>query len=342
MIHERNEFKFQHEYDVFNLSSKTTDDAIKALPRLQLENFILFRYRDTDRQLNDKFFDNKTNMEFKYFLISERDMMRINDPAFTNKKPTSSEPVKPNDLPKGLHGKRQNLNGWNIDGALTKNKSNLHNKVFHPTATTETDPDVVTMAKNYFYIRESISTVGNGSHMPTTVRKFVKALRNSDSTMQLQPFDDTDTDLNHILDTESLLPDDPTSILTWVRGTTTNTKRITFSIRVSNTCLMSELRTDIFGSCKTNRCWIDMDYINSEKLFACGWICGIHPRLFNRNDLKQWLDNINGTMGKLIKIYPRTIFVVDDKGNKTITNVIIVDGAVEESREIMKFLYSLN
>ena len=287
LLHERDEFIYQHEYDIFNFTSLTTDTDMKQLTRLQLENFLIFRYRDTDRIINDEFFTNKTDMELKCLLISERDIMKNEKKASTEHTKNSNDPTPPNTLPKGLFGKRQNLNGWNINSALSKNNNNIHSKVFHPSSTNETDPDVVTMAKNNFFIRANISTVGNGSHIPTIVRKFFKALRNSDPTMQLQPFDIEDNDLDHILDTESLIPDDPTQILTWVRGVTTTPKRIHFSIRVSNICLLSELRTDIFGWCKTNRCWIDMDYINSEKLFACGWICGLHPRLYNRNDLKE-------------------------------------------------------
>ena len=82
----------------------------------------------------------------------------------------------------------------------------------------------------------------------------MKALRNSDSTIQLQPFDVDDQDLNNIHDTESLIPDDPTLLLTWVRGIISKPKRINFSIRVSNTCALRDLRTDIFGWCKTNSC----------------------------------------------------------------------------------------
>ena len=111
LIHERNEFNFQNEYDNFNLNSRTTDESIKSLQRLQLENFILFRYRDTDRQVTDDFFDNKTDIELKCFLISERDMLRTIDTTFNKTQHNPKDPVKPNDLPKGLHGKRQNLNG---------------------------------------------------------------------------------------------------------------------------------------------------------------------------------------------------------------------------------------
>lgn len=93
-------------------------------------------------------------------------MLRTIDTTFNKPQHNPKDPVKPNDLPKGLHRKRQNLNGWNINNALTSTKNNLHSKVFHPTAQTETDPNVVTMAKNYFYIRASISTVGNGTHLP--------------------------------------------------------------------------------------------------------------------------------------------------------------------------------
>ena len=171
----------------------------------------------------------------------------------------------------------------------------------------------------------------------------MKALRNSDATIQLMPFDQDENDQDLILDTESLIPDDPTKILTWVRGISSTTRRIYFSIRVSNTCLLRELRTDIFGWCKTNRCWIDMDYIASEKLFSCGWICGIHPRLYNRNDLLQWIgtNDSTGALMKKIKLYPRTIFTVDDHGAKTITNAIVVDGSLEHSKQIMEFLYKI-
>lgn len=251
-----------------NTNTKTTDSGIKQLQRNQLENFICYRYRDTDRSVSDNFFSTKTDIELKYILITEPDMMRATENQLEHRTHNSNDPMPPNTLPKGLHSKRQNLNGWNIDSALTTNKSNIHSKVCHPTHNDETEPNVITMSKNYFFIRARISTEGNGTHTPTIVRRFFKALRNSDSTMQLQPFDKDDKDLNNILDTESLIPDDSTAILTWVRGLYSTKKRIHFSIRVSNTCLLSELRTDIFGWCKTNRYYIDMDYINSEKLFA--------------------------------------------------------------------------
>lgn len=341
LIIERNQFISHHEYNAFDFNSRTTDEAIKQLKRLQLENYLIFHYCDTDRLLSDDFFQNKTDDELKFMLINERNMLRTNDPdkpPITN----SNNPVQPNNLPKGLHGKRQNLNGWNITSAMSTNKNNNHSKVFHPSGNPETNPDVIQMAKNYFFIRASISTVGNGTHVPTIVRRFIKALRNSDATMQVLPFDTDDSDLNHILDTETLIPDDLTAILTWVRGIRSTTKRIHFAIRVSNTCPLSELRTDIFGWCKTNKCWIDMDYIDSEKLFACGWLCGMHPRLYNRNALKSWLDTLEPTLGNRIKLYPRTIFTATDDGKKTITNAIIIDGAVEEAKDIMKFLYSID
>ena len=87
-----------------------------------------------------------------------------------------------------------------------------------------------------------------------------------------------------------------------------------------------------------------MDYIESEKLFAFGWICGLHPRLFNRNDLKSWIDSLDEDhkIGPKIKLHPRTIFTVDESGKKTITNGIIIDGAVEDAKEIMTFLYSID
>ena len=235
LIQERNEFCFEYEYEQFQFNGTTTDTDIKKLQRAKLENFICFRYRDTDRSVSNEFFSKKTDIELKYILTTERDMMRAtsNHPDVTIKNP--NDPKPPNTLPKGLHAKRQNLNGWNIDSAMTKSNQNLHSKVYHPSHNDENDPRVLPMSKNYFFIRAKISTEGNGTHTPTIVRRFFKALRNSDSTMQLHPFDKDDMYLNNILDTESLIPDDSTALLTWVRGLYSTTNIIHFSIRVPNT-----------------------------------------------------------------------------------------------------------
>ena len=67
------------------------------------------------------------------------------------------------------------------------------------------------------------------------------------------------------------------------------------------------------------------------------------PWLYNRNELKAWIDSLdkNGIIGTKIKLYSRTIFSVDDDGKKTITNAIIIEEALEHSKEMMKFLYGI-
>ena len=342
IIIERDQRRLQYDYDKFQFSDKTTDQDIMKLSRLQLEKFIIHIYRDCERELDETFFENKSDMDLKHQLIQERNRLKPFDNTEQRRQNRVAEQQRePNNQPKGLHGKRQNLNGWNITSAMTNVGGNLHNTVFHPNQTS--DPNVIPLSRNYFYIRANISTVGNGTHVPTIVRKFMKALRNSDPTIQLQPFDIDNHDQDAVLDTESLVPDDSTAILTWVRGISSTSRRIYFSIRVSNTCLLKELRTDIFGWCKTNRCWIDMDYIASEKLFSCGWICGLHPRLYNRNELIDWIGGMDksGEIINNIKLYPRTIFTVNEKGVKTITNAIIIDGSLEHYKKIMEFLYNI-
>ena len=56
-----------------------------------------------------------------------------------------------------------------------------------------------------------------------------------------------------------------------------------------------------------------------------------------------WIGNFDkeGEIIEKIKLYPRTIFTVDEKGSKTITNAIIIDGALEHSKSIMEFLYNI-
>ena len=79
LIAERNLFILQNQYDTFYFSAKTSDSAIKKLTRTQLEHFLSYRYSETDRELTDKFFRNKTDMELKHLLINERDLMKLSD-----------------------------------------------------------------------------------------------------------------------------------------------------------------------------------------------------------------------------------------------------------------------
>ena len=107
-------------------------------------------------------------MDLKYQLIKDRDLLKKSDVDEQNRrKQIATQPKQPNNLPKGLHGKRQNLNGWNITSAMSNVGGNLQNTVFHPNQTTE--HNVVPLSKNYFNIRANISTEGNGTHVPTIV-----------------------------------------------------------------------------------------------------------------------------------------------------------------------------
>ena len=110
LIDERDEIQSQHEYEQFKFGATPTDLAIKNLNRNQLEDYIVYRHRDTRPQLPDDFFVNKTDIELKYTLITERDLLRASDEN-NQSKHNPNTPKPPNTLPKGLHGKRQNLNG---------------------------------------------------------------------------------------------------------------------------------------------------------------------------------------------------------------------------------------
>ena len=335
----------EKEFSDFNFGPDTKDQDVKKLNRDTLKSFIHQIFHKNKKPIEAEFFDDKSDFELKLILIQERDMVK----AMSDQRTPGQKDKSP--IPEATYGndnlkkKRQNLNGSNIDKFIPKNKSN-HTNQKHPKQRNdfeEGDPNIVELKKSQFYIRADISTEGNGTHIPTVVRRFVKALRNSDPTIQILPWDKDDNDLNNILDNEDQIPDDANEILTWVRGLNTNKNRIYFSIRVENTIKFSELKTDIFGWCRTNRCYIKFDFIESERIFACGWLCGIHPRLFNRNALKGWLDFLGHGLGmkEKIKIYPRTIYSAGTGAKKTITNAIVIEGASEHAREIMKFLYSV-
>ena len=52
------------------------------LTRVQLENFHIYHYRDTQRDISDDHFFNKTDVDLKHSLVSARDELRNKDPTF--------------------------------------------------------------------------------------------------------------------------------------------------------------------------------------------------------------------------------------------------------------------
>ena len=66
------------------------------LTRLQLEQFLLYRYDETDRRLPDNFFFSKTDIELKYMMISERNMLQATENHINARQQNSSDPKPPN------------------------------------------------------------------------------------------------------------------------------------------------------------------------------------------------------------------------------------------------------
>lgn len=55
IIIERDQRLLQYEYDKFQFSDKITDQQIMKLSRMQLENFLIYAYRDSERELPETF-----------------------------------------------------------------------------------------------------------------------------------------------------------------------------------------------------------------------------------------------------------------------------------------------
>ena len=73
---------------------------------------------------------------------------------------------------------------------------------------------------------------------------------------------------------------------------------------------MKEFKSHAFPWCKTQQHWITFDEIAAEETFTPGWLCGLHHKNEDVDELKKWMCNQEG--GKeyenLFKLYPRKIW----------------------------------
>ena len=166
-------------FEEFNFSPDTTDEEIKKLTHEKLKSFVHQIFHQNKKPIQHDFFSNKSDFELKLILVQERDMLKAirdyDSPPEQDKPPIPAQQYENS----GLKKKRQNLNGTDINRFIPKKTLKTTTNQKNPKQTGDfenTNPDIVELKKNQFYIRADISTEGNGTHIPTIVRRFIKAL----------------------------------------------------------------------------------------------------------------------------------------------------------------------
>ena len=195
-----------------------------------------------------------------------------------------------------------------------------------------------------FYIRPRLH-VHDNRHAPTLIKAFVRVLRQIDPTLLVLPIDDNDNSLNHVLNSEEAIPNEESEMAKWMAKVHHNIhQKLCFSARISITLPLQEFKRHVFPWCKKNQHWITFDEIQAEETFTPGWLCGLHHKNVDVDNLKGWICKQEGGNNFLnkIKIYPRKIWqTVPNTTEKRMTDVLAIDGSAEKSDEIIKFLYSI-
>ena len=203
--------------------------------------------------------------------------------------------------------------------------------------------EVIKLERNIFYARVTLAVSTNSMHVPSSIKRFFQILRQADPTIQMLPFLQQDNNQQEIITNEKHIPNDEIKMKKWIAGTRlTQNKKLQFSIRLSNTMAFKNLRNTIFQWCKNNKCFVSFDSVKSEMIFRAGWIAGLHPTFYNRNNVKNNIIKNNPDLQDKIHIYAKTIWRTNpDEKTRTITEAMVVDGAIEKKDEILMALFNM-
>ena len=200
----------------------------------------------------------------------------------------------------------------------------------------------VPFIKNTSVMRVKIAIKSNSVHAPSWVKKVFQNIRNIDPTLTMIPFYNNNN-ANYIITSEKDIPNDIDNIKTWVTGIRISKQRkLEFSVKISHTTSFREIRNCIFNWCTSNKCWITFDEINCESIFMAGWLRGVHPHIYDREKIKQFILNSAPNLKDKIHVYFRSIWHYDPESKKrTMTEALVIDGDLFKRDEIMNSLYSI-
>ena len=95
-----------------------------------------------------------------------------------------------------------NLRGFHVNPLTPEKKTMDFNFPTQPT----TEPEVIGQKQMKYILRVQLATSKTSNHTPTLIKKFVRVLRQADSTLQVFPFNIKQMSSNDIITDEKNLP----------------------------------------------------------------------------------------------------------------------------------------
>lgn len=204
--------------------------------------------------------------------------------------------------------------------------------------------NVKSVVRTHFIVRASMKLI-KGNHVPSIIRKVIQTMRQIDAAFLVHPWDKDDRSTNSIINHEASIPDHEESMATWIRSIGYDRfNRLQFTFRASNTIDYYKFRGIVFQWSQSFGHYVKIDKINAEKVFTAGWLINLHPQLYNRDAIKDWIDvhDFNGELHDKFTVYARKVYQPLPNSNGSIqSEVIAIDGAVTHRDKLFELLTSI-
>ena len=176
--------------------------------------------------------------------------------------------------------------GMNVNMMMARPIS--HNPLRPPPATNESTPQVVALTQ--FSARFDIATKNiSAINVPLITKQLFRIFKKADRTLRLLPWvPDTQNDVSAI-DQEDDIPIQENQIKQWVDNPRIVNSRLLFSLRVECIVNFKHIRDTFVPWMLKNDSHIKLDTLTAREIYGLGFIADVHPKLYNRAQMKDFL-----------------------------------------------------
>ena len=163
-----------------------------------------------------------------------------------------------------------------------------HNPLRPPPVNNESASPSVSLTQ--FTARFDISTKNTSAiNVPLIARQLFRIFKKADRTLRLLPwFPDEQNDVAAI-DQESDIPTLEHQIKQWIDNPRIVNSRLLFAMRVECIVDLKHIRDTFVPWMLKNDSRLKLDTLAAREIYGLGFIADVHPRLYNRTKMKQFL-----------------------------------------------------
>ena len=213
--------------------------------------------------------------------------------------------------------------GMNVNMMMARPIS--HNPLRPPPITNESTPPAVALTQ--FSARFDIATKNiSAINVPLITKQLFRIFKKADRTLRLLPWvPDTQNDISAI-DQEDDIPIQENQIKQWVDNPRIVNSRLLFSLRVECIVNFKHIRDTFVPWMLKNDSHIKLDSLTAREIYGLGFIADVHPRLYNRAKMKdflhQQLKNKNHNIE--LNVYSRRVWGTKNK-QRIASHAIVIE-----------------